>query len=179
MMNQPKTRIGAHDFLELPETNTPTELIDGEVIVSPTPVPEHQRLVIRLLDLVRDLVPDGEVFVAPLSVYLDDDNVPEPDVMWVAENSRCKVTDRWLEGPPDLIVEVLSPGTARADKTVKYLLYERHGVREYWLVDGAKRTIEAWTLREAHFALIGTFGIDEPFESPLLNAVVDLRALFP
>src|SRR5687768_16231992 len=130
-MVQERTRMTADEFFQLPETMQPTELIDGELIASPTPTPKHQLAVGAFFTLIHGLIPDGVVLFAPLSVYLDEENIPEPDVMWVAENSRCVITEKRLEGPPDLIVEVFSPGTAKRDKRDKFKLYEKHGVREY------------------------------------------------
>jgi Uma2 family endonuclease len=166
-----QTRITAQEFFELPESNTLIELLDGEVIVSPTPTPKHQDATGNIYFLLRQLVPaiGGKVFAAPLSVYLDEDNVPEPDVIWVAANSRCISTETRLEGPPDLLVEVLSPSTAHKDKIQKFKLYERHGVRGYWIVDTAHRLLEAWTLVEGRFVSLGIFGPDDTFQSLVLG----------
>ncbi len=78
------------------------------------------------------LIPDGEVFVAPLDVYLDEVNIVQPDVMWIAADSQCvEVEGRHLRGAPKLGLAVLSPSTVRHDKSTKFRLYEKHGVREY------------------------------------------------
>lgn len=174
-----KTRMTASEFFQLPETNTPTELIDGELIMSAPPVPLHQRLIRLLLVLLDNLIPNGEVFPSPIAVYFDEDNVPEPDLVWVAENSRCVITEKRLEGPPDLIVEVLSPGTARFDKREKFKLYERFGVREYWIVDPVGNYLEIWTLSENKFIRHGVYGADDSFESPVLGGkTVELKGIF-
>src|SRR5262245_47839316 len=118
-------------FVNLPENaDKRFELINGEIIVAYAPVPDHQAAVLSTAILLRSIVPNGRVFIAPLEVYLDEHNLPQPDVTWVAENSKCVIAPKRLEGPPDLVVEVLSPSTSRYDKTFKFLLYEKHGVRE-------------------------------------------------
>jgi Uma2 family endonuclease len=178
MIQTVKSRATLSDYLALPESNQIVELLDGEIIMSATPVPKHQRLVGRFYMLINTLKPNGEVFVAPLGVYLDDDNVPEPDVLWLAENSRCKVGEKLLEGVPDLIVEVLSPGTARQDKVKKFRLYERFGVPEYWIADPIEEYIEVYTLVSGSYQRIGAFVSGESFFSPGLNKQVNLGAIF-
>lgn len=164
-----RTQISAAEFFELPASDQPVELIDGEVIMSPTPAPKHQRTVARFYTLLNDLIPNGEVFFAPLEIYLDERNVPQPDLMWVAENSRCRIGEKRLEGAPDLTVEVLSPGTALYDKRTKFRLYERHGVREYWLADLVNELLEVWRLENDQFVLIGIYGEGDLLVSPVLG----------
>src|SRR5215212_9009481 len=129
-------KMTASEFLALPVSNMPHELINGEAIMSPSPSVAHQRLLARLFDILRKLVPNGEVFLAPLDVYLDDTNIVQPDLLWVAaDNTNILIEDNLLRGAPDLTVEIFSPGSARNDRREKFRLYEKHGVREYWMVD--------------------------------------------
>ena len=177
---QTKTRLTAAAFFQMPETNTPEELLDGEVIMSPPPVPKHQSVAFKTGKLLDSLIPNGEVFVAPVGVLLDEANVPEPDVVWVSESGTCRIGERYLEGAPDLIVEVLSPGTALRDKTTKFRLYERHGVKEYWLADPDAQYLEVWRLDEDRFIQQGVYGPGATFESAALGGkTVDLSAVFP
>lgn len=135
---------------ELPESNLPMELWDGELITSPTPNPTHQRLVFNLASLFRDFVAAkklGEVFLSPLNVVLTQRLVVQPVVFFIAESRLHHVTDR-VRCAPDLAVEVLSPGRRRRDRVDKKELYERFGVREYWIIDPEARTIEVYTLEK-------------------------------
>jgi len=173
-----KIQMTAAEFLALPESNQPTQLIDGEMIVTPSPIPAHQRCVLNSIQILEALIPDGEIFVSPIDLYLDDSNVPQPDVLWIAANGKCVVGEKYLSGPPDLIVEVLSPSTAREDRTVKFLLYEKFGVREYWIVDPAK-LIEVWILDGGRYVRQGIYNIDETFNSPVLGGkMVVVKAIF-
>jgi Uma2 family endonuclease len=172
-------RMTAREFLALPTTNMPYELIHGEEIMSPSPTLSHQRLSSRLFKLIERLVPNGIVLYAPLDVYLDEENVVQPDVLWVAEGGACKpVADKYLSGAPDFIAEILSPGTALRDKKDKFRLYEKFGVREYWIIDPDELLLEIWELREGHFAFVDVFGPTDACKSPLLGEV-DLKAIFP
>jgi len=173
-----KFRMTAAEFFELPETNQIIELINGELIVSPPPILDHQRLVFKFGKLIESLMPDGEVFVAPVGVYLDEDNVPEPDVVWVSAHSRCVLTKKRIEGPPDLIVEVLSPGTERQDRKEKFEIYQRFGVREFWMADPEEQFLEVYRLENGVFVRQGVYGPEESFESAVLGKTVDLKGIF-
>jgi Uma2 family endonuclease len=175
-----KTRVTAQEFLELAETRLPTELISGEAIVKPTPNLSHQRLVFRASHYLQLLVQTGEILVAPVDVVLDDENVLQPDVFWIAPGSSCvPVEDRYLRGSPDLVVEVLSPITARRDRDVKFALYEKYGTREYWLIDPDARFVEAYRLQDDRLARLGFFGQGERFVSVVLSdAILDVDTLF-
>lgn len=182
MSEQIKTRVTAAEYFQLPVTNLPMQLLDGEVIEMPSPEVIHQRLIrrlVRVLDRIVDQIA-GEVFVSPLDVKLDEDNVPQPDIFWVAADGRCKPDERnRLVGAPDLIVEVLSPSTARYDRTTKFLLYEKHGVREYWIIDPRRQYLEVWRLEQNEYVLQGSYGMGEQFVSTVLNGVtVDLSTVF-
>jgi Uma2 family endonuclease len=177
-MVQERTRMTADEFFQLPETTQPTELIDGELIVSPAPILQHQLLIASFHLLLAGLIPNGLIFLAPTDVYFDKANVPQPDISWVAENSRCVLAGKRLEGPPDLIIEIFSPGTAKRDKQDKFKLYEKHGVREYWMVDPLQEYLEVWALVDERYSLLGVFGADDNFDSPVLGKVVSLSGVF-
>ncbi len=173
------TRMTAKAFFELPETNIPTELIDGELIVSPAPIPDHQSASIELIFLLKGLIPNGKLFHAPIDVYLDESNIVQPDILWVAQDSQCFIGDKRLEGAPDLVIEILSPSTARRDKNKKFLLYEKYGAREYWLVDPQAQYVEVWRLEEGKFAPKGVFGPGDTFISVVLaDQSVDVSKIF-
>jgi Uma2 family endonuclease len=135
----PDTRLTYDDFLLFPDDGRRHELIDGEHYVTPSPNTRHQRLVLRLSVALAVYVENdpasGEVFVAPFDVVFSHFDVVEPDLLFVAGDQREILTDKHVRGAPALVVEILSPGTRRVDEKIKYRLFERAGVREYWLVD--------------------------------------------
>lgn len=179
MAEQVRVHMSAAEFFQLPESNTPAELLDGVLMMSPAPIPQHQRASNRVERLVESLMPDGEMFHAPIDLYFDDHNVVQPDVVWVAANSRCQVTAQRLEGPPELIVEIFSPGTERQDRKKKFELYERFGVAEYWMLDPLETYIEVHALEAGRYQRVGVFEPGDEFVSPILGGqVVEVKRFF-
>ena len=139
-----RTSVGS--YLRGAETMRRRELVWGVVREPPAPMYGHQSVLTRLTSLLYGHVSDhglGRVCVAPVDVILDRDKalVVQPDLVFVAEG-RLNIIDRRIWGAPDLVVEVISPGTVRRDRFVKLGWYERYGVKEYWIVDPAVRCIE-------------------------------------
>jgi Uma2 family endonuclease len=132
-------RLTYEDFQRFADDGKRHEIIDGVHYVTPSPNVPHQRLVSRLFFAIelwlRANPARGEVFLSPLDVVLSKWDVVEPDLLFVAVDQSDVVTEKNLQGPPALVVEVLSRGTRRRDLGIKRALFERTGVREYWLVD--------------------------------------------
>ena len=133
------TRLTYDDFLLFPDDGKRHEIIDGEHFVTPSPNTRHQVLVGRLhfaIELFLRQRPGlGRVFVAPFDVVFTRWDVVEPDLLFIAIDQADILTDKNVQGAPALVVEILSPGTRNTDDQIKRRLFERAGVREYWLVD--------------------------------------------
>jgi Uma2 family endonuclease len=177
---EPKTRYTVAEYDQLPESMLPTELIDGEILVSPAPLLTHQLVLGNLYYFLRISVPGGVVAFAPVDVQLDDSNVFQPDLLWIAEgNERCTVTEQRVIGAPDLVVEIVSKGTERRDRVQKFQLYEKYGVREYWIIDLKLKTVQVWSLQGSEFISLGSYTVEETFESPALQKAVIVADAFP
>lgn len=151
-------RLTYNDWLELTHEHHLYELIDGELHISTTPSLKHQRICPEIqVELVNHARRhgEGEVFQAPTGVRLSDNDVVEPDLIMVMPNSSAVIGAQAIEGAPDLVVEVLTPGTAHRDLGRKRELYERAGVREYWIVDPESRSIEVLGMRNGAYVQIG------------------------
>ena len=121
---------------DFPVDNVRREIIDGELIVSASPVVRHQRLVGRLLFAIAKHLEahgGGEVFGSPLDTLFSDRNVVQPDVMFIADEDAGIITDKNVRGVPSLVVEVVSD--PRMDLIRKKELYARFRVPEYWVVE--------------------------------------------
>jgi len=139
------------DYAGLPADGRRYELHRGELIVTAAPSPLHQTVAANLYRLLYPAVRarQGRVFVAPLDVILDDTTVVQPDVVFVDADRLTAITSRGIEGPPTLVVEVLSPATAAMDRRTKRQLYARYAVPFLWLIDPEARTLEGYVLRAA------------------------------
>lgn len=183
MIAQPppsRTRKTNDEFFALPETNRIVELLDGEVIEMPPPTTDHQAVSTNLIVLLHGLIPDGRLFHAPTDVVFEEGYVPQPDLIWVAAGSPCIVEKKRLLGSPELLVEILSPSTEATDRGEKYALYERHGVREYWIVNPEQRFVELYAHDGRRFVRAGIYaaGRVTAFESPLLGKSVPVASIF-
>jgi Uma2 family endonuclease len=149
--DSPGGRLSCEEFLLLPDDGRRHELIDGKHLVSPSPNLRHQELVGRLhFEIERFLRQNrgaGRVFLARLDVVLSKWDVVEPDLLFVAGDQLEILTAANVQGAPALVIEVLSPGTRRMDEQDKRRLFDRSGVREYWLVDPTREAVTVFPRR--------------------------------
>ncbi len=165
------------DLATMPDDGHRYELLDGALLVTPAPNVSHQRFVTRLLVLLDGARQQGlEVFVAPTDVRLSSITVLEPDVLVVR---TADLTPARVEGPPLLVVEVLSPSTRRIDLGSKRLAYEAAGVPAYWLVDPDVPSLTVLELDAGAYVERATVAGDEPFHAtfPFDVTVVPVRLL--
>jgi Uma2 family endonuclease len=152
----PNSDLGPYrrrDYEALPDEPR-CELILGRFYLSPSPSLLHQivaALLWRALDKIA-VAHRGRAYIAPLDVYLADHSVVQPDVLYISETRRDLVQRR-VEGAPDLLVEVLSPGTARRDRVQKLGAYAQYGVREYWLVDPVEKDFQFLVNEDGRFVI--------------------------
>lgn len=170
------------DYAALPADGRRYELHDGELSVTASPATGHQRLLLELVVTLREFVKaraSGEVFVSPIDCILSDTTVVVPDIVYVASDRMSSVSPRGVEGPPALVVEILSPSTAHVDRVVKLQLYARHRVPYYWIVDLEGRGFEAYTLAgEAYQSAIGAEGSRTVSPPPFPELRLDLASLW-
>lgn len=143
------------------------ELLAGQpYLMSPGARPLHQRTVGRLFATLMNQLKDHrcEPFTAPLDVKLSDYDVVQPDLMVVCDPAQVQETH--VEGPPALVVEVLSPSTARHDRIKKTAIYSAAGVKEYWLVTPMPPMVEVLLLNGEHYSLVGAYSASDTLVSP-------------
>ena len=150
-------RLWTYDEMvaELPETNQPVELWNGEIIMSPAPHPDHQRIVrtfFRKLDQLVEPRQLGEVLFSPVDVVLTAHRVVQPDVLFIAKD-RLNIIGSFIGGAPDLVMEVISAGSWQRDRIEKKALYEQAGVAEYWIIDPDAQAIEVFALIKGVYQL--------------------------
>ena len=167
------TGLSVADLEAMPEDMVIRNLIDGELFVTPAPTIRHQRVVVRVIRLLDRFAEahGGEVLTAPCAVHLSDRDVPEPDVLFLCPDGLHRVSERYVEGPPDLVVEVSSPSTRRLDLVRKRRLYERFRVAEYWFVDLDADRVEVYVLGDGRYGAPAIVERDGVLVSSVLNGL--------
>lgn len=172
-MTTPKVpvKFTYQDYCLLPEEKR-YELIEGELLMVPSPSWTHQTILKRLFSILDAYVTEhrlGEVRFAPLDVILSEEDVVQPDLLFLSKDRLGLVTERGVRGAPDLVVEVLSEASSERDRTLKRKVYAKYGVREYWIVDPGARTIEVAGLGPGGLSTLQVYPVGTTFRSPLLE----------
>ncbi|MGH2558747.1 MAG: Uma2 family endonuclease [Thermomicrobiales bacterium] len=145
------------DLLATPEDGRRYEIIDGEFVVSPSPNTEHQWAAGDLFGEMRTHVRDndlGVILSAPIDVMLSPHQFVVPDIVFISRERAHIIAKQYIDGAPDLMVEVVSPSSQRRDRVTKAALYAMAGVREYWIVDPGARVVDVFRLRDGRYERI-------------------------
>lgn len=160
------------DYARLPDSEWRYEVIRGELHMSPAPTVNHQQVSIGLAVALHVFVKNhnlGRVLEAPIDVILPDLATPvQPDIIFIHVDNLEIIKSANIEGVPDLIVEISSPGTARYDRHTKYRLYAEAGVKEYWIVDPDECAVDVYARRGNAFVPFGHYAGDGIIQSELL-----------
>ncbi len=143
------TKLTYEDYVLFPDDGKRHELIEGDHFVTPAPSTKHQKVSRNILLALASFVRQhrlGEVLAAPCDVILSDENVVQPDVVFVSSAQAQFITADNIQGAPVLVIEILSEGTRKKDEITKRKLYERFGVQEYWIVDPELETVKVYRL---------------------------------
>src|ERR1700733_10799441 len=153
------TKMTAQQFLQLGEDppGVRLELVNGSVAVSPSPIPDHSTVIIKLITLLENYNEANDLgeLHQDVDTILDRFDVRRPDVLFFFKSRKHLIGKKAMEGPPDLAVEVLSPSSIEIDREDKFIQYRDAGVANYWIIDPELRTIEAWRLRRRQYVPAG------------------------
>jgi Uma2 family endonuclease len=173
------------DYLDLPDDGNRYEIIWGDLyMMAPAPVTRHQRVLRNLEYAMWSYVQEqnlGEVLFAPCDLVIEPGATPvQPDILFVSKDRLHLITEENIEGVPDLLVEILSPGNPRHDRVTKFNLYEQSGVPEYWIVDPEAHTIEVFGLSQKKYNPQGRFGSgEEAISNTLIGFKVAVNDVIP
>ncbi len=170
------------EYAAMPDDGRRYELIDGELLVTPSPSWSHQRVVGALFAILRQHVRArqlGEVVVSPFDVILTPKNAPQPDIVFVAREREDRVSERGVEGAPTLVVEVLSPSRPALDLVKKRKLYFDNSIPHYWIADPEKRSLEGLVRGSRDYTTEARFdGDGTAVLSPFPDLVIPLAELW-
>lgn len=176
----PQSEAGPYrveQYFDMPD-DVRLEMIYGRWYMAPSPNTKHQMVTGLLYEVFLRIARKtrGRVYIAPVDVVLSDNSVVQPDVLYITPERRA-IIGQHLEGAPDLVVEVLSPGTARRDRSEKMRLYAETGVREYWVVDPVSEHIEFLINHDGRFTV--ALAENDRYASPGLPDIqIDLAAFW-
>lgn len=177
-----KTRATSRDFFRLGE-GTLAQLINGEIIISPAPKILHQDIGGRIYAQILTLTEkdnSGKVFISPIDVRFSDNEVYQPDIVFISNSQSTIIKDWGIDGAPNLIIEVLSVSTAYYDLTHKKRVYEDFGVKEYLVVDPMELTLEQFYYKDREgFISNGLFRNEGEIPSKTLpGLLLNLKEIF-
>ncbi len=147
----PDVKFTYEDYLLFPDDGRRHELIDGDHFVTPAPRTKHQIASANLSGLLfahLQRTKAGRVLTAPTDVVLSDLDVVQPDLLFTSSARAAIITEKNIQGPPDLAIEILSETTRRTDEVIKRKLYDRFGVPEYWIVDPELETVKVYRMTQ-------------------------------
>lgn len=177
-----KKKYTYEDYLKIPDDKGRYELVNGELLMTPSPIPNHQRISGKLEFVVRKFVTEnnlGEVFYAPCDVYLDDENVVQPDILFVSKDRLNIIGDKNIQSAPNLVIEIISENSVYRDMVQKKRLYARFGVKEYWIVIPEEKEVEVYILKGEAYQLYKTYTKVDILESPSLKGLkIGLKEIF-
>lgn len=160
------------DYLHLPDNHMRYEVIGGNLYMSPAPRLNHQFVLGELFVAFQEHVKKnqlGRIYISPIDVVMAPFATPvQPDILFISQQNLNIITETRIEGTPDLVVEILSPGNIAHDTETKFKAYAEAGVKEYWIVDAENCTIQVNVLRGRAYAPLGHFSDDEQAFSEVL-----------
>lgn len=183
--SKPDKKLTYQDYLEMPdETGYRFEILEGMLVKEQSSDVMHQRISRRLQRFLEDYFwmsdPRGEVFAAPLDVTLGEMTVVQPDLFYVSGEQSKIIKDTRIDGPPALVVEIMSPSSSRKDRLQKMQIYQKAKVQHFWLVNPAEKTLECFSLQGGLYALVVSGMDSDVVKHPGFKGLsLDLSVLWP
>lgn len=176
-----KPQATYEDYCKTPEGGK-YQLIGGEIIEMTSPTPYHQEILQNLNYYLSIFVRQnrlGKIYIAPTDVYFSKTETYQPDILFLLNENLSKLQEKKIEGAPDLVIEILSPSTGYYDVKYKKSVYEKFGVKEYWIVDPKDKTVEIYELSNDKFVLVSDLTKSDTAKSKLLTGFeVELGKVF-
>ncbi len=161
------------DYANLPDDGVRYEINDGRLeAMTPGPNALHQLVLQQIIHLImQNCARDYVVFAASIDLILSETEVRQPDIAMIHRDRLSIITKRGIEGPPDLVVEVLSPFSAKRDRRQKLYAYAKYLIPEYWIVDINNELLEQYVLDNRRYELLEVYRENEPVQSGKLTCI--------
>lgn len=176
-----KKKYTYEDYVHTPDDKR-YELIEGELLMTPSPTTKHQRVLREIEFILKKFVSEnnlGEIFFAPYDVYLDDGNVIQPDIMFISKERLNIIGEKNIQGVPCLSIEIISESSAYRDMVQKKKLYAKFGVKEYWIVIPGEGLIEIYLLKDGIYQFLKMYRKNDALESTTLKGLkIELKEIF-
>ncbi len=168
-----RRKVTVETYRQLPE-GAPYQLINGQLVMSPSPKINHQEIMSKIFLQIGNYLnikPLGRCFFAPVDVHFDELNVFQPDILFVSNKNLSFIKEDGVYGAPDIVIEVLSTGSAFTDTEQKFKIYEKYGVKEYFIVDPEDKNVTAYYLIDNR--LLEKYGQPRIIDSVVLEKVIE------
>lgn len=165
----------------MPDDGLRYEVIDGDLVVTPSPSTTHQTVSKRIQFVLMLQVEErglGQVFNAPIDLIFSKTRTLQPDLLVIRTERLQIISDRGIESAPDLVIEIVSPSTEKTDRDPKSKLYAQEGVCEYWIVDASSQTFEVYSLAQNGYTLAGKYGAGDKVVSQVFEIDLDVDRVF-
>src|SRR6185503_1317804 len=177
-----KKKYTAEDYMML-EEGAPFQLINYDLVIAPSPLPEHQIISVRLAQKISNFLDEegneGLLLCAPMDVKFDEGNILQPDILFITAQRRSDLLKERIEGAPDLVIEILSPSNAYYDLRQKKDIYEKYGVKEYIIVDPVAKDADLYALKDGVYYLHQKANENQTLNSLILAGFgINLAKLF-
>lgn len=179
-----KVKFTYEDYLLFRDDGKRHELIEGEHHMTPAPSTRHQKILSNLHRILGTFIHEkklGSLLPAPTDVVLSDLDVVQPDLLFISSARTSLITEKNIQGAPDLVIEILSETTRKIDEIIKRKLYERHGVREYWIVDPELESVKIYRPTEQGYTRAAELSVEakHTLNSPLIPGLqISLSEIF-
>jgi len=182
-MNTQPVVLTYREYEAIPADGRRYEIHEGELSITLTPSPQHQMISGNLISVLHPYVKVrniGEVLFAPLDVILSDTTIVQPDIVYLDLSRLSAISRRGVEGPPTLVIEILSPTTTLIDRSTKHQLYARYAVPFFWLVDPEGRSVDSYVLGPQGYSLaIRATGTAPVSPAPFTDLALVPESLWP
>ena len=182
LTSETKNKYTVDDYLLL-EEGAPFQLINYDLIMSPSPLAIHQKILFELSEIIVlyhiEHGRQGQWLYAAMDVKFDEGNILQPDILYISEERKTQIIKDRIEGAPDLIIEILSPSNAYYNLRLKKDVYEKYGVKEYIIIDPIAQNADLYVLKDGLYVLNQKAAKTETLNSVLLPGFgVELGKLF-